>query len=269
MKRRVQFLLWVGGVSMVLNTVLFYVVESGRNPVIDNPGDALWWWLVTSTTVGYGDIVPATVPGRWVAGLTIVTGFYLYTNAVAIIAESVHSFLDRHERGRAQVPATGHIVICEYTAMADELIQDLPNVPELSDYEVAIISDLVKRNPYPEHHFVSGVPINPAALKRANLEQAGIVFVFANIRFAAPDVKTLHVASRVKALNPKVPIIVEMVHPDSELLRHAPSNLIVLPSREVMKYVLQDKPFNPMKWIWDSVRERGQADEAVAWDPSI
>lgn len=269
MKRRVQFLLWVGGVSMVLNTVLFYAIETGENPAIDNPGDALWWWLVTSTTVGCGDIVPSTGLGRWVAGLTIVTGFYLYTNAVAIIAESVHSFLDRHERGRAQVTASGHIVICEYTAMADELIQDLPNVPELSDYEVAIISDLVKRNPYPQHHFVSGVPINPAALKRANVEQAGIVFVFANIRFADPDVKTLHVASRVKALNPKVPIIVEMVDPKSDLLRHAPSNLIVLPSQEVMGYVLQDKPFNPMKWIWASVRERGKAPDVVSWDPSI
>ncbi len=269
MKKRIQLLLWVGGVSMVLNTVLFWAVEVRENSEIDDLGDALWWWVVTSTTVGYGDIVPSTALGRWVAGLTIITGFYLYTNAVAFVAESVHSYLDRHEKGRAQVKSTGHIVICEYTAMADELILDLPNIPELADYEVAVISDLVKRNPYPQHHFVSGVPINPAALRQANVEKAAIVFVFANIRFVDPDIKTLHVASRVKALNKKASVIVEMVDSESDLLRHAPPDLIVLPSREVMGYVLQDKPFNPMKWIWESVRRRSESSEVSAWDPSI
>lgn len=37
-------------------------------------GNALWWAFVTASTVGYGDISPATAPGRIIAVVLMVTG---------------------------------------------------------------------------------------------------------------------------------------------------------------------------------------------------
>jgi voltage-gated potassium channel len=37
-------------------------------------GDALWWAFVTATTVGYGDLSPATTEGRIVAAFLMITG---------------------------------------------------------------------------------------------------------------------------------------------------------------------------------------------------
>ena len=249
MKKRVTFLGYVALGSLVISCPLFWLFELKTNPDVNNWFDVFWWWVVTSATVGYGDIVPITWPGRTLCMVTICVGFFIYANFVAIIAESVHAFLDRRRRGRVQVTVRNHIVLCEYTAIADELIQAIPSCAALSPHPVVIVSDLVSMNPYPQHHFVSGVPINPAALRLANIEHAKYVFIFANLRFADPDVKTMHIASRVVALNPRATVFVELIDPENDLLQYAPDSVIPLASRDLIKSVLKDKRIDPSEWM--------------------
>lgn len=248
MRRRILLLVAVAAASLLVSTLLFGVFEAD-NPRVNDVGDVVWWWVVTAGTVGYGDIVPVTWQGRLVATFAIVTGFYIFASVVGMATESAHAYVERRARGTARVSCRDHVVICEYTAVADELIQSLPHCPELASREVVVVSDLVDRNPYPQHHFVSGVPINPAALRRAAIEQAAYVFVFSNLRFADPDVKTLHVAQRVADLSPGATVLAEMIDPRNDLLEHAPSGMIVMDSRELMRAVLRDRRIDPLEWI--------------------
>jgi len=53
----------------LIAALLELMVDSGINGF----GNAMWWAIVTVTTVGYGDVVPETTPGRLVgAGLMLV-----------------------------------------------------------------------------------------------------------------------------------------------------------------------------------------------------
>jgi len=226
--------------SMICCTWLFWTYEHGINPRVQSYGDALWWWFVSSTTVGYGDVAPATGVGRLIGVVTIIIGIYGYTNFIAITADSLHGMTNQRRLGTAQIKARGHVVICEYTAFADELIQALPRYPELAQREVVVVSDLVKVQPYPRHHFVRGVPISPSALKQAAVSQADIVFVFANARFAEPDLKTLHTVSRIRQLAPQARIFVELNNPQHELAGHLGDKTFILSSKELLASVLRD-----------------------------
>jgi voltage-gated potassium channel len=51
-----------------------YAAEHPTNPEFSTYGNALWWGIVTLTTVGYGDIVPETEKGRVAGTFLMLTG---------------------------------------------------------------------------------------------------------------------------------------------------------------------------------------------------
>jgi voltage-gated potassium channel len=51
-----------------------YFVENPHNPAFSSIPEALWWGIVTMTTVGYGDMVPLTFIGKSLGILLILLG---------------------------------------------------------------------------------------------------------------------------------------------------------------------------------------------------
>jgi len=59
--------------------------------------DAMWWSLVTLTTIGYGDVVPATAVGKMVAAVIIVGGVVMIALPVGIVANAFSDVIHRRD----------------------------------------------------------------------------------------------------------------------------------------------------------------------------
>ena len=72
-------------------TQTFYVDDAHGTP-IESPfisiPEALWWCLVTMTTVGYGDYVPRTIFGRMVGACAMIFGIIFSAMPIAIIGST-------------------------------------------------------------------------------------------------------------------------------------------------------------------------------------
>ena len=77
-----------GNVLVFVFAALFYLFEHGINPLVDERMDAVWWAFTTVTTVGFGDIVPATFWGRIVGICLMLLGTALFACYVALISDA-------------------------------------------------------------------------------------------------------------------------------------------------------------------------------------
>ena len=66
--------------------VLLGVEAHAPGSNIHSAGDALWWSLVTVTSVGYGDYFPVTTAGRVVAGWLMIVGLGLVGSTTGLVA---------------------------------------------------------------------------------------------------------------------------------------------------------------------------------------
>lgn len=82
---------WILGVLLVYAAALLLLVATERNAegaTIHSMGDALWYSLVTMTTVGFGDLSPVTVPGRVISILFLGMSIGLF----GLLLRTVYSF---------------------------------------------------------------------------------------------------------------------------------------------------------------------------------
>lgn len=79
----------VTSLVILLSAIGFFRVEHAVNPKITHFFDALWWSVVTATTVGYGDIYPYTWQGRLVGMLLMFFGVGLVGTIAGIVSNQL------------------------------------------------------------------------------------------------------------------------------------------------------------------------------------
>jgi voltage-gated potassium channel len=101
--------------ATLVSATAMHIVEGSVQP--DKFGtipDAMWWAIVTLSTIGYGDVVPSTALGRGVASVTIVAGLIMVALPVGIVATAFSEVIHRRDfivtwSMLARVPLFAHL----------------------------------------------------------------------------------------------------------------------------------------------------------------
>ena len=88
MKKNTRILLSAGIVYLLLLLLLYKTEFAAGNTGFASFWDAVWYSLVTMTTVGYGDITPVTNLGRLLSGFIMLLGYTIIAIPTGIVSAS-------------------------------------------------------------------------------------------------------------------------------------------------------------------------------------
>lgn len=83
-------------VLVILLGTLMYLVEGKSNEDLDSIPRAVYWAIITMTTVGYGDIAPVTATGQLLASVVMILGYSILAVPTGIVtAEMTRSVQEK------------------------------------------------------------------------------------------------------------------------------------------------------------------------------
>ena len=214
---------------VVLGGALVFLAEHrSRNGMFEGFFDALWWGVVTITTVGYGDKVPVSPLGRGLAMLIMLTGVVI----TSILSGTIASiFVDRKLRegkGLQEVSIRNHTIVCGWNRNSEGILESFLSIPQHGAPVVVVINEmdpeafqeLKTRHPGIELRFVRGDFTNERVLRRASLSQAKAAILVPDESgghtSANADERTILAALAIKSLNREIVTCAEILNQENE-----------------------------------------------------
>jgi len=233
--------------------VIFLIVIFERsNDSFKSLMDAVWWTIVTMSTTGYGDKVPATNAGKIVGMFTMIFGVAIASVFTGRISSVLVERRLLEGRGARKLKSLrNHILICGWKNDIKYLIKDILFFDEsISVNDIVLmnavgnekVSALLMDEDLRGMHYLNGDYSDEEILKNANVGSARKALVLAETREGDDaetiDARVLVTVLMLHSLNPNIYICAEvMTVKYRNYLEHLRCDEVVL-SEEYTRFLL-------------------------------
>lgn len=118
-RHKIMVFLFAVVLIVILSGALMYVIEGAENGFSSIP-QAVYWAIVTLTTVGYGDIAPQTIVGQFIASVIMILGYGILAVPTGIVSAEMIAIKDKDKISTQTCPVCmreGHdsdAIYCKY-----------------------------------------------------------------------------------------------------------------------------------------------------------
>lgn len=190
---------------MVTAGIAIYVFEEHENPNINSLFDALYWALVTISTVGYGDISPVTHEGKTVSMLIIVSGLAMISFMTSVIVSAFSEKLGELKESRMIEEMNKYeafLIICGYGQMAKSFLRENVKVGHkyiILDKDKNRVEEALKDGYYAICEDASRHDV----MKKFNMEYTNITVIC----LTNSDIENIYITLNAKSLSKDIQVI--------------------------------------------------------------
>ena len=210
----------INAIAKVIITIIsvwifgsFIITLIEKQEQFNHIGNALWWTIVTMTTVGYGDMTPTTGLGRFFAIIIMLSGIALIAIVTGTISSIFTSKRIMEDRGLEKITLNNHIVICGWNKNAINIIENLINNNKTLNF--VLINEEPENNmnsilsKFEQVKYVKGDYALDSILLNASIKNADHAIILSNSEKYNDD-KTIIASLTMKNLNKKIRIIADL-----------------------------------------------------------
>ena len=142
--------------------------------------DAIYFTLVTFSTVGYGDIHPVTDNAKLFTISIMVIGIGLFATIITVLASSIiENITEKFKQKNKVLIMKDHLIVCGYTEITKCLIKDYlkSEIDNLIVIEKNYQQKFVNIDVEEQKHFIDAESHDYDALKKANIAKAKSIFI--------------------------------------------------------------------------------------------
>lgn len=196
-------------VIVLFGVIIHYVEPQNFTSILDG----IWFAIITTSGVGYGDYSPETIPGRITAILLIFIGVGFLSSYFITLAAAAVSKQNDYLEGKVHFRGDRHLIIIGWNERSREIIQTIRTLNQFTD--IVLIDETLESNPVNDKkvHFVRGRASEDAVLIKANIASAQKVLITADQHKGElqADMNTIVSLLTIKGLNPSITAIVEVL----------------------------------------------------------